>query len=73
MFRAVPSSAVKIMRALLSALMSAREWLQNTLASAIGLRVIPDLLPERTRCNEFKLPLHGYSQLDSYSFGAAAG
>ena len=65
--------AVKIMRALLSALMSARNWLQDNLARKLGIRVIPDLLPERTRRHEIKLPLRGYSQLDSYSCGVAAG
>ena len=64
---------VKIMRALLPALVLAKDWLQDTLACKFGLRVIPDLLPERTRRNEFKLPVRGYSQLDSYSCGVAAG
>ena len=65
--------AVKIMRALLSALVSAKNWMQDNLARKLGLRVIPDLLPERTRSNEFKLPLRGYSQLDSPSCGVSAG
>ena len=72
-FEAVRHCAVKIMRALLNAFTSAKNWMQDNLARKLGLRVIPDLLPERTRGNEFKLPVRGYSQLDSYSCGVAAG
>ena len=47
-------------------------WLQDTLPRAVGLRVIPDILPVRTGDNEIKLPIRGYSQIDSYSCGVAA-
>jgi len=66
-------SAAKITRALLSAFVSAKNWMQDNLARKLGLRVIPDFLPERTRGNEFKLPVRGYSQLASYSCGVSAG
>lgn len=70
---AVRDSVVKIMRALLAAVTTALRWAQDNIPRALGMRVIPDLLPERERSNEFKLPLRGFSQLDSYSCGVAAG
>ena len=72
-FGAVRDSAANFMRALLSAITSALRWSQDTIPRALGIRVVPDLLPERARSNEFKLPVRGYSQFDSYSCGVAAG
>lgn len=70
---AMRECASQIMRALLSALVASTEWLVHHVPRALGFRIMPDLLPERTRRNEFKLPMRGYSQLDSYSCGLAAG
>jgi hypothetical protein len=70
---AVRDSAEFAMRILLSALSSALQWSQDTIPRALGLRVIPDLLPDRERSNDLKLPVRGYSQLDTYSCGVAAG
>lgn len=70
---AVRNSAAHFMRALISAVTSALRWSQDNIPRALGLRVVPDLLPERQRANELKLPVRGYSQLDSYSCGVAAG
>lgn len=70
---AVRDSAAKIMRVLISAVASAFRWSQDNIPRALGLRLVPDLLPERARANEFKLRLRGFSQLDSYSCGVAAG
>jgi len=70
---AVRDSVTNIMRALVSAITSALRWSQDTIPRALGIRVIPDLLPERAHSNEFKLPVRGFSQLDSYSCGVAAG
>jgi hypothetical protein len=70
---AVRQFTVKFMRALFQVLRSATEWLVDHVPRALGLRVMPGLLPERTRRNELKLPVRGYSQLDAYSCGVAAG
>lgn len=72
-FGAVRDSAAKIMRILINAVTSVLRWSQDTIPRALGIRVIPDLLPERARSDELKLPVRGYSQLDSYSCGLAAG
>lgn len=70
---AVRDSAVNCMSVLLSAITSALRWSQDTIPRALGLRLVPDLLPERQRSNELKLPVRGFTQLDSYSCGVAAG
>ena len=70
---AVRDSAANIMRAFLSAVTSALRWSQDTIPRALGIRVIPDLLHERARSDELKLPMRGFSLLDSYSCGVAAG
>ena len=68
-FRALQNSASRRLHALLPVL----RWLQDTLPRRLGLRVVADLLAGRAGFTEFKLPMRGYSQLDSYSCGVAAG
>ena len=70
---AVRNFTAKIMRALISTIKSALRWSQDTIPRALGIRDMPDLLPERSSSNGFKLPVRGFSQLDSYSCGVAAG
>ncbi len=69
----VRESALNVMRIVFSALSSAWQWSRDNIPRALGIRVVPDLLPERERPNELKLPVCGYSQLDTYSCGVAAG
>ena len=55
------------------AMLPALQWLQDTLPRAVGLRVMPDILPALIGPKEVKLPIRGYSQCDCYSRGVAAG
>lgn len=45
--RAVRDSATNFMRLLISAVTSVLRWSQDTIPRALGIRVVPDLLPER--------------------------
>jgi hypothetical protein len=69
----VQKFAANFMRAFLTAVRSALRWLLDTIPRTLGIRLIPDLFPERARSDELKLPVRGFSQLDSYSCGVAAG
>ena len=51
-FAAVRQFTANLMRVLISAVTSAFRWAQDHIPRALGIRVIPDLLPERERSNE---------------------
>lgn len=51
----------------------AKDWVQAFVPGRLGIRKIPDLLPQGPHPRSYRIPLKGYFQTDGHSCGAIAG